>query len=100
MKIAGAGICAGIGLLAGESLEHVPYINNSLSYITNCAVNNLDNLGAIFGVFYGFLTSGTEFYEGRNDETLFRIKNSRLGPISLTDLLEVDSETKSYLKKE
>jgi len=49
--------------LAGQAIEHLPYVNTLISNLSNIPAESLDSLTAISLGTYGFLSSGIGVYD-------------------------------------
>ncbi len=88
LKVAGATVFYGLGMLAGEVMDNIPYINQwipqAVDYVSGIDVaGNLDGLVGLLGAVYGSRTSGTEILED---------KPNQLQKVSLTPLLTLTQE--------
>ncbi len=85
LKVAGTAACYGIGMLVGELMDNIPYINQwipqAVDYVSGIDVaGNLDGLVGLLGGLYGLSNSGTETFEDNPN----KLQKVELSPIKLT----------------
>lgn len=85
LKTAGAVACYTVGTIAGDVMEHVPYLSQGVSQAINYVsdINIEGNLGGLMGLvggIYGLKKSGSEIC--KDDPS--RLEKIQLGPVKLT----------------